>query len=276
MSRPIARSRARRRPAFTALSAAAAVLGFAGTAAAVDKFEIQVYGPDVNAPGHAGLEVHTNYTLRGARSPAYEGEIPANHAARLTLEPALGLTEWAELGAYFQTMAAPDEGARFAGVKLRLKTVVPRRFTGKFFVGLNVEVGRVPRAVEDAGWANEFRPIVGYDDGWVLIDVNPIIGYALSGDDRLAPELEPAGKLALNTQLGFMVGIEYYAGIGRLSAVPAVREQEHLGFVTLDLAPPKGSADDAGAWELNVGVGHGFTDGTPQDWIAKSIVGRAF
>jgi hypothetical protein len=235
-------------------------------AAALDRFEIQVYQADIDAPGQAGLEIHTNYTFRGETASAYPGEIPADRAGHLTFEPSFGVAEWLELGGYVQFLAAPGEGARFGGVKLRAKSVIPPRLAAPWFFGLNAEIGRVPHAVEEAGWANEFRPILGYDDGVLLADVNPIFGYALSGPDKLRPELEPAAKLAVNTQRGFALGAEYYAAVG---------DNEQLAFVVFDLVPPKGEAPPD-PWELDVGFGHGFTDATPQQWIAKMIIGKGF
>ena len=68
-------------------------------ATAGDLFEIQVYQADVNDPGQFALEVHTNYTLKGRKLAAYVGEQAPHHVGRLTLEPALGITEYLELGA---------------------------------------------------------------------------------------------------------------------------------------------------------------------------------
>lgn len=276
---------------FSSLCAAtAATLGWSVSASAGDLFEIQVYEAEVNRPWQPGLEAHLNYTLSGRESPAYAGEQPPDHVFRLTLEPALGITEFLEVGAYLQNMMNGDGHYQFSGFKLRTKWVVPRRYTGAFFLGINAEIGRVPRAVEAEGWANEFRPILGWYNGYWLFDINPIFGYALSGPDKLRPDFEPAGKVGYNTQYGFLVGAEYYAGLGYLSALPAPRsEQDHLLFLTLDLAEPAGvHAEPAGKqpapapedeeeeWELNLGLGRGLTTATPQQWILKAIVGRAF
>ncbi|HEY5960518.1 MAG TPA: hypothetical protein VIV60_28390 [Polyangiaceae bacterium] len=262
----------------------------AAPAKAGDLFEIQVYEAEVNRPLHAGLEAHFNYTVSGRRNADYEGEQVPHHVSRLTLEPALGITEYLELGAYLQNMVNADGQYRFAGWKLRTKWVIPRRYTGQFFFGINAEIGKVPRAVEEHGWANEFRPIAGWYNGHWLFDINPIFGYALSGPDRLRPDIEPAAKVGFNTQLGFMVGTEYYAGLGYLTALPAPRsEQEHLVFLTVDLAepastivadtrpaPPQAQAEEAEPWEFNFGIGRGLTDATPQHWIVKAIFGKSF
>src|SRR5690349_4084141 len=95
-------------------------------AAGLDRFEIQVYEPEINAPGRFGLELHSNFTVRGSRSPAFPGEIPPWHTARFTLEPAVGVTSWLELGAYLQLYDAPAHGFQYAGSKVRAKLVAPK------------------------------------------------------------------------------------------------------------------------------------------------------
>lgn len=252
---------------------AAALALAASRAAALDRFEIQVYGPDLNAPGELGAELHFNYAPRGEAAPVYPGEVPPDRALHLTIEPALGVAEWLELGAYLQTLSAPGTGLQYGGFKVRAKMVVPRRLTGDFFAGLNVEVGRVPRSVEEEGWANEFRPILGWTDGALLVAVNPIFGYALSGPDAFRVALEPAAKVSLNTQLGFALGVEWYAALGFADAILPARAQQHLLFAVLDLAAPKGGSE---AWELDLGIGAGLTEATDRKWVVKAIVGRAF
>ncbi len=245
---------------------------------ALDRFEIQVYKAEANRPGQVGLEVHTNYTIRGQTEPAYDGHVPPQGVGRVTFEPALGITRWFELGAYFQTMVSPDEGFQYGGVKLRGKFVVPREHEDRLHLGVNVEIGRVPRHVEIDGWANEFRPIVGYDDGHIGAFFNPIFGYTLSGPDRFCLHFEPAGKLAFNTQLGFSLGAEYYAGLGMLKdGFLARQQQEHLIFAVFDLAHPADAKEEEedGEWELNVAAGRSLTDATGQHFILKAIVGRS-
>jgi hypothetical protein len=259
----------------TQLAVLGAFLLSADPAFAMDLFEIQVYQNDLNAPGHFGLEAHVNYTIDGRGRASYSGEQPPNHVGRLTLEPAFGVTEFFELGGYLQSMMNGDGQYKFAGVKLRGKFVVPQRYTGKFFFGINVELGRVPHAVEAEGWANEFRPIAGWYDGHWLFDVNPIFGYALSGPEKFKPDFEPAGKMGFNTQYGFMLGLEYYAGLGLLTSPMPLGGQDHLVFATFDLAQTAQSTVEQ-PFELNVGIGKGLTEATPQQWIAKAIVGYSF
>jgi hypothetical protein len=262
--------------------AVAALAAFAtawpGTARALDRYEIQVYEAEVNRPWQPGVELHSSYTFQGHKEPEYAGQIPPHGAARFTLEPALGITEFLEVGMYLQSLIAPGEGAKWAGFKLRTKFVVPERLKWPLFLGLNIEVGRVPRYVEEDGWANEFRPIIGYRNGWVLLDVNPIFGYALSGADKFKPDFEPAGKAAVNTQLGFQLGVEYYASLGYFSGFAPLAAQEHMLFGVFDLAKPANATETEGEddWEVNVAFGRGLTEGTGPTWMLKTIVGRPF
>ena len=267
-----------------ALAAAAALtLAFAPRlAAAIDRFEIQVYESDINEPGEFGLELHLNYTVQGSKEPEFEGQVPPWHTFRVTLEPAVGVTEWLELGAYLQFMTAPGGVAEYGGSKLRAKFVVPERLSGPWMLGLNVEIGRVPKSVEEQQWANEFRPILGWRGGRWLVSVNPIFGFALTGPNAFRPDLEPCGKVAWDTRLGFSVGAEYFTSLGFMNDLLPASEQEHLLFAVVDLVPRSpepaagGSPPHASPWELNVGVGWALTDAPGPHVLVKAIVGRSF
>jgi hypothetical protein len=261
---------------YVCLAAAMFALLGVDRALAVDAFEIQVYEAEVNRPGQFGLELHSNYTIAGRTTPEYPGETTPNHVARFTFEPAIGVTDWLELGAYLQTMITP-EGGKFVGAKLRTKFVIPEERTRPFFFGINAEIGRVSKSVEQEGWANEFRPIIGWSNGRFLVDVNPIFGYALTGPERFRPDFEPAGKVGVNTDRGFMLGVEYYAGLGLINkGFSTWHAQEHLVLATFDLVPPKGAAENANGWELNVGFGRSLTEASTSRWLVKAIVGHAF
>ncbi len=269
------------------LAATAALVSFAPRARALDLFEVQVYQAEVNKPGQFGLEMHTNHTLRGQKQVEWGGHVPPDRATRVTFEPAVGVTEWLELAAYFQVFHTPEAGAQYGGMKLRAKMVVPERIRGKVMLGMNVEVGRVPRAVEVDGWANELRPILGYKNGYFLASFNPIIGYAFTGPERFRMHFEPALKGWVNTQLGFALGAEYYAGLGLIDqGFSPLRGQEHLALVAFDLAEKANAshhdadhgeeAEDDDEWELNVAFGRGFGPSTAQEWLLKTILGHSF
>ena len=252
-----------------------AAVFLASPAWAMDKFEIQVYQGEHNDPGQPSVELHSNYTPVGQTVPAYAGETPSDGTLRFTLEPALGITDWLEVGAYLQTMVSPAENAQFGGWKLRTKFIVPERLKLPVTLGINVELGRVPMSVEEAGWANEFRPIVSVELGRLGLTFNPIFGFALTGPEAYKPDFEPAFKAKWNTNAGFALGFEHYAALGRFDqGFVALRKQEHVTFVVFDLEPAHGQSPLP--WELNIAVGRGLTDATPQKWLVKAIVGRSF
>ncbi len=254
---------------------AAVAVMLASTAWAADAFESQVYQGEHNEPLQAGLELHFTVTPAGHTTPDYAGQTPLGGTEHLTFEPSLGLTEWLEVGAYLQLSASPTAGGEYAGWKARAKLIVPERFKLPVRLGLNLEIGQVPKSVEEAGWANELRPIIGYDVWRFSFSLNPIIGYALSGPAALKPELEPAFKAAYDTQVGVAVGVEYFASLGRFDqGFLPLAQQEHLAFLAVDLVPVPGHAPSA--WELNFGLGRALTQATPQQWVAKAIVGRTF
>ena len=256
------------------IAATSAALLLAFPCLAMDKFEIQVYQGEHNDPGQPSAELHSNYTVSGHTAPAYPDETPPDRALRFTLEPAVGITRWLELGAYLQTMVSPDAGAQFGGWKLRAKFIAPPAFGGHLILGINVELGRVPASVEEEGWANEFRPIIGLDLGRFGFTLNPLFGFALTGPEAGRPDFEPAAKAKWNTNLGFAAGLEHYAALGRFDqGFVGLRAQEHLTFLAFDLEPAVGA--QPGSWELNVALGRSWTDATPQQWIVKAIVGLA-
>ena len=90
----------------------------AAPALAFDPFEIQVYDGSIDERHQAGLELHVNR--------------PRDGPLHLTLEPSFGLTDFWELGGYFQTA-----DGRYEGVKLRTKLALP---LGRFRAGVNFEL----------------------------------------------------------------------------------------------------------------------------------------
>jgi hypothetical protein len=238
------------------------------TAHAVDVFEIQVYDGAINDPRQAGIELHTNFVAAGREVPDFPGEAVPNHALRLTLEPSLGVLPFWELGAYFQVATSPGESqAHFGGGKLRSKLMVPRAHTGPFVLGLNMEVGRGVRVLGSSEWDSEVRPILGWGRGRWFVAVNPILGWALSGPTAAAPAFEPCAKVQLAVARQVGVGVEYYAGLGRVDALLPWSRQQQVVYLAGDLLD--------GPLELNVGVGRGLTDVTDA-WTLKAIFGKAF
>jgi hypothetical protein len=203
------------------------VLLAATPALAVDLYEIQIYDGSADAPGQAGLEMHVNRVKGGP--------------LRVTFEPSFGVTEFWELGGYFQT-----KDGRYEGVKLRSKFVTPESFHPNFRLGLNFELSRIP----NEGWGGEIRPILAWENDRFLVAVNPIVSFPA--------EFEPAGMAKVKFGI-FGAGLEYYA---------APAESEQYLFETLDVLGIKDV-------EVNLAVGEGLTSAS-QSLIFKMILGYAF
>src|SRR3954465_12696489 len=118
------------------------VLVLSAQAWAQDDFEIQVYDAETAARHEAGFELHLNAFGDGF--------------SHFTLEPHIGLTDWLEAGAYFETFLEGDQ-FHYGGVKLRLKGRMPRRHHG-FGMALNVEW-----SAEPGGQGGELRPVVDFE-----------------------------------------------------------------------------------------------------------------
>jgi hypothetical protein len=237
---------------------------------AVDVFEIQVYDGAINEPRQAGIELHTNFIAAGRAAPEFPGEAVPNHTLHLTLEPSLGVLPFWELGAYLQVATSPGESqgrAHFGGGKLRSKLVVPRARTGPFVIGLNMEVGRGVRVLGSNEWDSEVRPILAWGRGRWFVAVNPILGWSLSGATSAAPALEPCAKVQVAVARQVGVGLEYYAGLGRLDDLRPWSQQQHVLYLVGDLLD--------GPLELNVGVGRGLSAATDA-WTFKAIFGKVF
>lgn len=228
---------------------------------AMDPFEIQVYGNDINEPGKSGLEIHTNYVARGSTTPAVFNGLTDNHLWHNTLEFSRAVSETVELGLYYQTAFQNDQGY-YAGTKLRVKYLP--KYQGKGFAGLNIEVGRSPVEFDPDEWGSELRPIFGYDgDNW-FVSFNPILGFTL-GKGEVSPEFDPSIKVSRHYANGFMAGIEYYAELGKVDKIiNAISEQTHYLFLAFD--------KEFGKTELNFAVGRGTTP-PANEWVVKFILG---
>ncbi len=247
---------------FVAATSLACALLAAPAARATDPFEIQVYDGTANAPGLLTLENHVNLVARGQRDAAGP-EAPTDRQLHWTFEGALGLTSFWEPGVYIQTAYVPERGIEWAGFKLRSKFVVPPDTFRYFHFGLNLELGDVPTLFDAEQWAIEVRPIASVEYGMLRASINPIVGVPLTRSE--GPGFEPAALLDLVLSPRAAVGLEYYGGVGPIANPLPLAEQEHYLYFAGDFVLTKGL-------DLNVGVGHGFTDAS-DPLVFKMIVG---
>jgi len=247
----------------------AAVVVLAATApiaiAAPD--EIQVYTEELNDPGQYGLELHVNYALKGAKTPAYDGEILSHHRLQVTPEFSYGLTKTLEAGLYLPAARSVEGNIYGNGVRLRLKYIAPREEGARFFWGLNGELGRSAHRVSDSAIGLELRPIIGYRDADWLISFNPILDLDLSSGFSREPKFEPALKVARKAAEGVHAGFEYYAEFGPIHHLLPASERAHYLYAVADL--------ETKGFDINFGIGRGIENASDQ-WVVKAIISFPF
>ncbi len=252
-------------PFRVATIAALATLLSGRSARAADPFEIQVYDGTANPAGVPSLELHANHVVGTAAPPAPS----MKGVTHLTLEPALGITNFWELGAYLQTAIRPDGGFDYAGVKLRSKFVTSPSFHEHLRLGVNFEVSLVPESYDPDRWGAEIRPIAAWEDRLWVFAVNPILGVPLAGSGaREGPDFEPAAMALAKIGHGLEVGLEYYSSLGPIAHPSPIHDQEHYLYEIFNLLSVE-------HLELNAGIGEGLTPSS-NPVVFKVIVGWSF
>ncbi len=212
--------------------------------------EIQVYADDINAPGEMELEIHTNYVTRGRKDSDYPGERPPYGVLRLTPELSWGLAENWDMGLYLPLAYSNAGSFALDGAKLRLKYL--RNDDGLFY-GANLEVGYSPRRVAENYWNSELRGIVGIKSGPWLVAVNPVLGWDMSGKGgNTTPDFDMAFKVTREVAHNWALGIEHYAELGKADHLHAWRESGQSTYAVVEY--------EGRGWELNLGIGHGWTE----------------
>ncbi len=239
-------------------------------ARAVNPFEIQVYDGTANPPGVPGLELHVNTVPVGLATSPAPPQYPAAHQSHFTLEPALGLLPWWEIGAYLETALRGDEAFDYGGVKLRNKFVTPPGWDPHWRLGVNIEFSLLPQGYDRSRWGNELRPIVAWENSSFEFALNPIVDTPLADPDVGAgPSFEPCAMAVYKLRGAVSLGFEYYANLGPFGGgFLTPREEEHYLFEVFNLLSVKN-------FELNAGVGEGLTAAS-NGLAFKVIVGYAW
>ena len=251
------------------LVALALALARASPARAADPFEIQVYDGTANDRGGFGLEAHLNHVANGLRE-AVAPELAPDKQTHLTLEPSYGVTNWWELGAYFQTAVRKDGAFDYAGTKFRSKLVTPPGWHEHVRLGLNFELALLPATYDPDRFGVEVRPIAAWESAHVLLAINPIVGVSLAGAGlKAGPSLEPAALGLVKIQETVGIGVEYYSSLGPVgSGLLPVSQQEHYVYEVAHLISEENV-------ELSWGAGEGLTEGSNR-LVFKVIVGYSF
>ena len=242
---------------------AAALLGSPAAQAAPE--EIQVYMNEMDAPGEVGLDLHNNYVLSGSSELDYPGAQSSLHRYRLTPEFSYGLTPTIDLGAYLPLLTVADgNGLSAEGIKFRIKYIPAKSFAANTWWGFNFEVGKVSHALDINPWNAELKSIIGGRHGKWLLAANANVDFVVSGPQPGPVTLDVDAKIAYSVSPGTQLGVETYSGLGALSRLGNLRNEDQAIYVVADTS--------IGKWDLDIGLGRGF--GASRDsWVFKAIVG---
>jgi hypothetical protein len=229
--------------------------------------EIQVYTGEIDKPGQFSITLHDNYTAIGPTQPAFPGGIVPNHSLNGVPEYALGITPWLELGAYLPIYTLTGGGRPLIdGGKLRALFVLPDAAERAFWYGVNFELGYNARHWEQARYAAEVRPILGWRFGPVDLLLNPIIDLPFHGGPGAA-SFAPAERVAYNLSQTWALAVEHYSDYGRLVNFEPAAGQYHALYGVIDY--------NRDPLSIEFGIGHGFT-AVSEPLILKLILTRTF
>jgi hypothetical protein len=245
-----------------AASLFAAALCLAPAPASAAPEEIQVYMDEIGAPGRFGLDMHTNYVLAGERTPAYPGAQAPWHVLRVTPELSYALTPTLELGAYVLGSSDRQRRGSIDGEKVRVKYLAPRAAGQNGFWGLNLEIGRIGRRLDENPWNGELKAILGTRQGPWTVASNANVGFRLSGPRSAPPAFHVDSKLAYRLREGLEIGLESYNELGQIGRLGHLNEQGQTIFGVID-------ATVAGQ-DVNIGIGRGVTPASDR-WTLKAI-----
>jgi hypothetical protein len=231
------------------LATAALVLS-TSTAAWAQTDEIQVYTAEIAPKGVFNLTLHTNFTPKGVKTPAFPGAVVADKSLNGVPEWAYGVSSWFEAGLYMPLYSVDkDMGFGLDGFKLRSLFVVPHAEDRTFVYGANFEFSINAKRWDSKRFSSEIRPIVGWHLGsWDLI-FNPILDTEYDGLENL--DFAPSTRVALNFKKIWAVALEEYADFGPIKGFLPSNQQSHQIYAVIDRG---------GRLEFEGGIGFGLTD----------------
>ena len=225
--------------------------------------EIQVYDAEIEEQGKISLELHSNFTPEGRKTPDFPGGVISNHAYVGVAEWAYGVLPWFEQGLYLPLYSyTPAQGLTYNGFKIRELFVKPKAAEQNFFYGVNFEFSVNQKQWNSRHYSSEVRGIFGWhikptgDAKWKQIDViiDPIVDTEWTGGVK-SLELVPSERVAYNLNKTWQVAVEHYSDYGQLRNIVPVGQQFHQVWAVVDRASEK--------WvHIEAGVGFGLTAGS--------------
>jgi hypothetical protein len=213
--------------------------------------EIQVYDAAITDPGKFNLMMHSNFTPKGQKTPAFPDALISNHAFVGVAEWAYGVTPWFEQGLYMPLYSfSSNRGGSINGFKLRELFVRPHADDHTFFYGVNFEFSVNAKYWDTRRITSEVRPIVGLHLHPVDIVVNPIVDTDYRGGLKNL-EFVPAARIAYNLNSSWAVAAEEYADVGPLRQFLPGRDQSHQVWGVFDHSGKK--------FNIEAGFGVGVT-----------------
>jgi hypothetical protein len=226
--------------------------------------EIQVYNNSINAPGKFGLEIHSNFVVKGTQVPAYQGDAPSNGSFRETSEFSYGLNEQWELGCYLPVLSQGGI-TRPEGGKLRVKYLQQK--DNGFYYGVNTEIGRTTKRTSEQPWNQELRPIIGYHGEDWRIAFNPVLSWSLVGSNAFLPSFGPMIKIGHVVSNNVVLGVEHFAAVGMINKFDSLKNQGQNTYLVVDTTVANVN--------VNFGAGYGWTQEADR-WTVKLILGLPF
>jgi hypothetical protein len=227
--------------------------------------EIQVYDGSLAPPGKINLTLHSNFTPKGATTPAFPGGLISDKSFNGVPEWAWGVTNWFEAGLYLPVYSiSQHRGATLDSVKLRTLFAVPHAEDRTFFYGANFEFSYNGREWDPKRFTSEIRPIVGLHLHPVDLILNPILDNSWQGGFK-SLEFVPAARIAYNVSSRSAFALEEYSDYGPLRAFFPGSAQSHQIYAVVD--------HSSSAVDVEFGVGVGVTGATDK-WTLKLILSR--
>ncbi len=230
--------------------------------AQVDPWEFEVYPVETLGKGVLEIESLNSVVADGhgtGDAGTSAGTFKSQGMWRTSLEVTYGLTDKIEAAAYL-LLARPD-GAwlQYAGSKFRLRGMFFD--PGEYFIDLGwyaeMEVHQTPQ-FDDAELELELRPIIEKDIGRVQLIAEPKFEKPLVAPDTSGGfEFGYVAAAYYSLWRELSPGVEFYGGIGLMSDVDPIHEQQHYVFPVIRGYLPHGL-------EYNFGVGVGLTRGSDQ------------
>jgi hypothetical protein len=238
-------------PVFAFVAVALAVIP---KAAFAQTDEIQVYDAEIEELGKLNVEVHSNFTPIGRKTPAFPGGIIPNDSVNGAVEWAYGVAPWMEQGLYFPVYTAYSQGrgGSLNGFKIRELFVRPHAHDHTFFYGVNFEFSVNYHYWEPKHITSEVRPIIGLHLHPIDIIFNPIMDTDYTGGFG-GLEWVPATRIAYNINGAWAVAAEEYSDWGTFRHILPLNEEFHEVWAVMD--------HNSKYVNIETGVGVGVTSG---------------